>query len=740
MKKLSVRLLCAALALTTLLSASPVFAEDAPAASAAPTESAAPVESSAPVVPAAPVVSPAPTESAAPAAQYSDASGHWAEQTLLRAAGDGYIAGYAGKLTPNAPINRAQAATMLNRVLSASSVAELPAGSNVPADAWYYTELEKAVYLGYLNAANDALMKAPMKRSEAFVVLSRAFGLTEAQPDYSALSVYADAGALTGEAKAAAASLVSDGFVSGANGSLQPGRTVTRAEFLTLLYRIIDGCALYGCAAADAALPESGIAVVRCSRLKSLTAKGAYNTVALCQGAGDAVFSPASADKVIVGAGSGADVLSGKLKSLQITGTGRTVTLKSGADSAAVSAANVTVTVPSGTAVRDLCVLAGADNCSITVDGTVEKLTVAARGCTIKGSGRVNAADIAGAECSASVRAASPDFDLTAPETLPAGSALAVTAAFKGSGAQSGCVLQWFTDGIAAADGRTEGFEVKNGAVCEYSPKITYVKNLPGKLTVGLSVTYCSGGVLESAYKTADVKLENYPAEHYRASETARVNALVTSYQFAAKMLYDGFLYKNSNLRERLCWVGKGTAVTCVASVGRSAAEVMLPGGTVGWTGYNTIKRGSGNYTRGEDYSQEDKELWVSVKGYASSTQYLVWASLACQRVNVFTKSDGQWRLFKVFKCASGANVTPTPAGVYKVCYKQARWAYNTYWCGPVTGFSGNFAFHSWLTKYDGTAYDHTMGAPASHGCIRMEDAGARYMYTLPMGTTVVVF
>ena len=52
----------------------------------------------------------------------------------------------------------------------------------------------------------------------------------------------------------------------------------------------------------------------------------------------------------------------------------------------------------------------------------------------------------------------------------------------------------------------------------------------------------------------------------------------------------------------------------------------------------------------------------------------------------------------------------------------------------PGYGFNGSYAFHSGsINNSDGSAVMITQwGRPASHGCIRMEDAGAQYMHTCP--------
>ena len=180
--------------------------------------------------------------------------------------------------------------------------------------------------------------------------------------------------------------------------------------------------------------------------------------------------------------------------------------------------------------------------------------------------------------------------------------------------------------------------------------------------------------------------------------------------------------------------------VTCLTPVNTSTVRVLLPNGSKGWVSTGAIQTGSGNYTLAKDFDNDDKVIWVNSRNYSSSTNYLIWVSLACQKVNVFTGSAGNWKLANVFPCATGAYSTPTPPGTYKISYKQSRWQYNGYWCGPVTGFYNGYAFHSWLNTNSGGAYDHTMGRPVSHGCVRMKDPDAQFINKLPYDTTVVIY
>ena len=82
---------------------------------------------------------------------FSDIGGHWAEQYIRQAAALGWVQGYPdGTFGPDRPITRAEAVTMINRVLrrNPGSKDDLLSGMKVwpdnPEGAWYYLEVQEA--------------------------------------------------------------------------------------------------------------------------------------------------------------------------------------------------------------------------------------------------------------------------------------------------------------------------------------------------------------------------------------------------------------------------------------------------------------------------------------------------------------------------------------------------------------------------------------------------------------------
>ena len=143
------------------------------------------------------------------------------------------------------------------------------------------------------------------------------------------------------------------------------------------------------------------------------------------------------------------------------------------------------------------------------------------------------------------------------------------------------------------------------------------------------------------------------------------------------------------------------------------------------------------------DYSRGTKEGFVDRMGYSSKTDWLIWISRYTQKVMIFHGKQGDWHLDETFPCSSGANNTPTPAGIYEIITHPHRWNFTGYYVDHVTAFYGDHAFHSVLKNYGGGYYDDTVGIPLSHGCVRMPNEGATYIENesnIPTGTAVIVW
>ena len=84
------------------------------------------------------------------AGDFADTANHWAAAEIRRAAAAGWINGYSdGTFRPDAYISRAEAATIINRMLGRVPDAdhlldEMTVWSDNSATEWYYAEIQEA--------------------------------------------------------------------------------------------------------------------------------------------------------------------------------------------------------------------------------------------------------------------------------------------------------------------------------------------------------------------------------------------------------------------------------------------------------------------------------------------------------------------------------------------------------------------------------------------------------------------
>lgn len=274
---------------------------------------------------------------------------------------------------------------------------------------------------------------------------------------------------------------------------------------------------------------------------------------------------------------------------------------------------------------------------------------------------------------------------------VKAGGSLEAAVSFQGVDVPKTCEAQWYLDGSPVSGYYASEKEIDSSTTSSFSQRLTFSRNmaLSHRIGFGLKYTDAATGETIKLYSEKTVCVQNYSDSYYDQQDN--------------KALYQ-----------------------------KALATVT------------TKYRGDYTSSYNIDYSTPIKQAFVNAKGYSSRTGYLVWVNLATQKVNVFTGSKENWKLKKTFRCASGADATPTPVGVTYVTYKQAAWNTSSYTCRPIVRFYPNtgYAFHSRL-YYPNTnkVKDASMGFPVSHGCVRMEDEGIYWIYNnIPVNSTVVIY
>lgn len=174
---------------------------------------------------------------------FADMQKHWAQADVLAAANQGWMLGIASdRFAPDAALTRAEAATIIVRVLGLKSEASsvLSASfSDVSATHWAWQDIRLAKMSGLIQGISSDRF-APdqiMTREQMSVLLSRALDLTSQVGGGAAAKGFPDVPAGSWSAGAIAA-MSSNGLVDGfADGTFRPRASLTRAEMAALLSR-----------------------------------------------------------------------------------------------------------------------------------------------------------------------------------------------------------------------------------------------------------------------------------------------------------------------------------------------------------------------------------------------------------------------------------------------------------------------------------------------------------------------
>lgn len=175
---------------------------------------------------------------AAVPSDFSDFPTDWSASAMTHAVQNGLLNGSDGKILPKGLLTRAQMATMVNRAFASSAKASLTSFNDMVPGVWHYDEMAKAVQMGVFQGADGKLSpNDPITREQAFAVLARAFGLADGKA--SSLDKFSDGAQISSWAKGAVAALVEQGYVSGADGALNPQSYITRAEFAQVMDALV---------------------------------------------------------------------------------------------------------------------------------------------------------------------------------------------------------------------------------------------------------------------------------------------------------------------------------------------------------------------------------------------------------------------------------------------------------------------------------------------------------------------
>ena len=171
---------------------------------------------------------------------FDDMPDDWSTPALQSAVDNGLLTGDGNLLKPRDTLTRAQMAAIITRAFGAVNEADISEFSDVPENAWYHDEMAKAYYMNVFRGDGAGHMNPdnPVTREEAFVVIARALCLDE-NASSDVLSKFDDADKVSDWANGAISSMVSNNYVNGSNGKINPRGNITRAEFAQLMYNVI---------------------------------------------------------------------------------------------------------------------------------------------------------------------------------------------------------------------------------------------------------------------------------------------------------------------------------------------------------------------------------------------------------------------------------------------------------------------------------------------------------------------
>lgn len=126
-----------------------------------------------------------------------------------------------------------------------------------------------------------------------------------------------------------------------------------------------------------------------------------------------------------------------------------------------------------------------------------------------------------------------------------------------------------------------------------------------------------------------------------------------------------------------------------------------------------------------------------------SKTPYIVYVNLTDQKTYVYEGEKNNWKLVKTFPCSTGLPGKETPKGVFDVD-ERGEWFYSEQFAQGgkyFVQFLGDYLFHSLPYDKSGTkVVDETLGVPMSHGCIRLKDNDAKWLYdNIGRNTKVII-
>lgn len=679
------------------------------------------------------------------AAGEEEAPDPWAVPAMEFAVEQGLLP--ADDLRPREAATRTVLSLMVAELLDSQARADLSRFEDAQPGSWYYDALSRGVAMGLFQGNGVSLgLNSVFTREQVITVMARCFGVPDG--DRAVLAGFSDADQLGDWAAGPVAGMVAEGYIQGDGSRLSPQRTMSRQEVAQLIYRLAGTVVTgeLGERAGNVTLLPAGDTVTGGTvdgdlflgcRSEPITLEDVQISGRLVIHGGTVRLTGTTAAGEVVCCGENITLESNGLSPVRVAGGNALLT--GGGQVTAQADARLCSGLYSLVTVGEAQVTVGAEaqvaqaalhhpDSRLSGEGFVSVATIRYESCAVTAPTGQIVEDLDPGISQVVIQAAVPINDAT-----PSSPAISTTVRFENvdvahcDSAPFGvryCTLSWYVDGALVR--QEKNYPLQNGAQSSLQLQADYTGRLKAARTVTVRLTY--GDQQAELTQTADQHIELV------SSPVRTINIEATTRRATT-------LYSSSKLTGKLGTVAAGVTGIYSAYAGTTAGWFTLPDGRTAWVPLGDLQISTKNYVRATDYTQVEKENYVNIKGYDSTTQYLVWVCRLTQTVNVFTGSCRDWTLLHVFPCSTGKNSTPTIPGVFRYQYRMNKWDFDYYYVLRPMIFNGEHAFHTRTYRTTGGLLAPTIGKPVSNGCVRLYDDAVDWLWNnLPYETTVVVY
>ncbi len=177
-------------------------------------------------------------------ATFPDIQGHWAQAYIEALAKQQIITGFpGGTFQPDAPVTRAQFATIVSKALTPAPRLGAPNFTDVSSSFWGFAAIQTAARGGFLRGYDDGSFQPDLQIPRVQVLVALANGLGLPAADAGVLSRFQDAAQIPTWATSSVATATQQRLVVNYPNlpQLNPGRQATRAEVAAFVYQALVG-------------------------------------------------------------------------------------------------------------------------------------------------------------------------------------------------------------------------------------------------------------------------------------------------------------------------------------------------------------------------------------------------------------------------------------------------------------------------------------------------------------------